>query len=140
MGGHEQLAELHRREPAMQCHEPIDATGDRHGADVVLERHRSMPLGPQLLGIGAGAGSAGGVEGDRGLAGRGDEREQVPAQTAHVRRGDGHHRARRDRRVDGVAATLEDGGAGKGRQMIGSGDGSVGGEPGEHAARYRSDE
>ena len=55
-----------------------------------------------------------------------------------MRRGDGHHRGRGDRRVDRVAATLEDGSAGRGRKMIGGRHGAVGREPGEHVARYRS--
>ena len=79
----EHVGEGDRAEPLVQRDPAVDATGQRHRADVVAERHLGMSRRAECEGIGTGARSSAGVEGGDRASGV-HEDEQVSTETAQV--------------------------------------------------------
>ena len=81
-------------ETGVQGQPAVYASGDGYRPDVTDSGHLVVPVRSQAVGVGARPAAAAGVEGGRpGGAGRVDEGEEVAAHPAHVRAGDGQHRA-----------------------------------------------
>ena len=108
----------------MQGQPTVHTPWDRDGSDVVTERHLGTALGPQRRRVCARACPAGRVEGED-LAVAMNEREQIAAHSAQVRRRDSDRRIGRDRRVDGISTEDQGTEAGLRRQLIGAGHHSV---------------
>ena len=94
-------------EALVQLHPSVHAAGDGHRADVVTQRHLGEAFGAHRRGVGTLPGVPAGVQANHLTVGRAHEGEQVAAHPAQVRGGDGDRRVRRDRRIHGVAATVE---------------------------------
>ncbi len=120
----EDFGESHPSEAFQQRGPACDAPGNGDRQRMV-ERNRDMPFVPQLSGVGARAGPAGGVERRGGLvSGAVHQREQVAADTAGLRSDHPQHRVGRHRPVHRGASGGHDLHRRLGGQAVG-GDGGI---------------
>jgi len=98
----------------------VDTAGHGHGSDVAPERHHPMALGPQPLGIGAGARPTRRVQGHRWSDPVVHQRQQVAAHAAEVGVGDGQHGIGPDGGVDRRATPAQQRRTGRGGQVVGA--------------------
>lgn len=109
----EDRGQRQRAEALVQGDPPRYGAGHSDGADVAVERHLAVAFVAQLLGAHARAGPTRGVE-RVNRAVHVHQRKEIAADTAEVRRHDGHRGIRGQRGVDGVAAERKHVGTGLG--------------------------
>ncbi len=114
--------EVEQPEAVVEGDPSVDATGDRHAAQIATERHHREAFGAQRRGVGARTGAPAGVEPDEVAAGRRHDGEEITTHSAQVRSGDGDRGVGGDRRVDGVAASGEREHPRLGGQLVGGDD------------------
>jgi hypothetical protein len=131
----EQPGQRQRPEALVQRQQSVHAPGYRDAPHIVLERHPAGTLIAQLRGVGARTRAPGGVERRRWHSRAGDHGEHVAAQPAHVRRDDRHNGRRSDRRIGGVAITIQCRQARCRSEMAGGRDRCIGGVACDHVAK-----
>ncbi len=117
-GRREQPGEGQPTEAFVHRDPTVDTARHRDGPDVVPKWHLCVPLVAQTIRIRTRSGSPARVQRSDRRRVVGDEREQVTAHAAQVRRGDTQHRVRGDRGVHGATAVSDRAQPGLCRQVV----------------------